>query len=413
MSDRLSAFIRSLLQTHIPDSIELPLKILSIIILVLITDRISKFIIIRSVNTIASRTHTTWDDVLVRKKVFSTSAHIPPAIVCHIAIPWIFNFDPSTVLYFQRFTLGIICIVVYATVKACLSSVIEIYSAFEVSKSRPIRAYIQASQIILGLITAIFIVSILVNKSPWGLLSVLGGLTAVLMLVFKDTILGFVASIQLIANGMIAIGDWIEMPKYGADGDIIDISITTVKVRNWDKTISTIPTYALISDAFKNWRGMTESGGRRIKRSIYIDMSSVHFLSSDELDELAGIKCLSAYIAERKAEIEKFNKELSVDSTDMINGRSMTNLGVFRRYISEYLKRNPKIRQDMTFLVRHLQPTSEGLPMEIYVFSNDLRWSYYEEIQADIIDHLLAVMPHFNLQVFQKPSGSDLRHLKQ
>jgi miniconductance mechanosensitive channel len=255
--------------------------------------------------------------------------------------------------------------------------------------------------------SGIFIVSILTDKSPWGVLSILGGFTVVLMLVFKDTILGFVASIQLSGHDMVRIGDWIEMPKYGADGDVIDVSIHTVKVRNWDKTITTIPTYGLVSDAFKNWRGMSESGGRRIKRALHIDMSSIKFCTDEMLERFNKFDFIKDYIAQKQEEINVYNKEHATDTFQLINGRRQTNIGVFRAYIIAYLKKHPKIHQNMTFLVRHLEPTQDGLPLQIYVFSNDQVWANYEAIQADIFDHLLAAVPEFELRVFQNPTGYD------
>jgi miniconductance mechanosensitive channel len=238
-------------------------------------------------------------------------------------------------------------------------------------------------------------------------------MTAVIILVFKDTILGFLASIQLTSNDMVRIGDWVEMPKYGADGDVIDVSLHTVKIRNWDKTITTIPTYALISDSFKNWRGMQESGGRRIKRSMNLDMSSVKFCTPEMLDRYEKYGLIADYVKSRREEIEQWNQEHNVDGSELINGRNMTNIGTFRAYCIAYLKSHPKIRQDMTFLVRHLAPQENGLPIEIYVFSGDQVWANYESIMADIFDHLLAVVPWFELRVFQRPTGYDFRGIAE
>ena len=239
----------------------------------------------------------------------------------------------------------------------------------------------------------------------------LGAMAAVLILVFKDTILGFVASIQLSANKMVNVGDWISMPKYNADGTVIDISLNTVKVQNWDKTIATIPTYALVSESFNNWKGMEESGGRRIKRSINIDMKSVDFLNKDQIDKFRKYHVLKDYITSKEKEISDYNKSLKLDEDTITNGRKMTNLGTFRKYLENYLHNHPKIHQDMTFLVRHLQPTEKGLPIEIYVFSNDQAWANYESIQADIFDHILAIIPEFGLRVFQNPTGDDFQKL--
>ncbi|MEA2068432.1 MAG: mechanosensitive ion channel [Verrucomicrobiota bacterium] len=265
---------------------------------------------------------------------------------------------------------------------------------------------------VLDLLAGIFIISVLLDKSPWNLFGLLGGLTAITMLVFKDTILGFVAGIQLGANDMVREGDWIEMPKYGADGDVIEVTINTVKVRNWDKTISTIPTYALISDSFKNWRGMSESGGRRIKRSICIDMNTVRFADDALLEKFRSMELLKEYVEKTQEKIDTANAEQGIDlSATVVNGRRQTNLGIFRAYLVQYLRSHPKIHTGMTFLVRHLQPTPQGLPIEIYVFSSDKNWANYEGIQADIFDHVLAAIPEFDLCVYQQPSGTDVAAL--
>jgi miniconductance mechanosensitive channel len=236
-------------------------------------------------------------------------------------------------------------------------------------------------------------------------------MAAVLILVFKDTILGFVASIQLSANNMVNVGDWISMPKYNADGDVIDIGLNTVKVQNWDKTIATIPTYALVSESFNNWKGMEESGGRRIKRSINIDMKSVGFLDQDQIEKFRKYYLLADYITAKEKEIAEYNSSLEVDDSVVTNGRRMTNLGTFRAYLENYLHNHPKVNQDMTLLVRHLQPTDKGMPLEIYLFSKDQVWANYEAIQADIFDHILAIMPQFGLRVFQSPTGDDFQKL--
>src|SRR5690606_19939223 len=250
------------------------------------------------------------------------------------------------------------------------------------------------------------------GKSPWAFLTAMGAASAVLMLVFKDTILGFVASIQVSTNDMVRVGDWIEMPKYGADGDVIEINLNTVKVQNWDKTITTIPTYYLITDSFKNWRGMQAAGGRRIKRAINIKISSIHYLKREEIDELKKIKLLVSYINQRQAEIDKYNEENFPDRSMPINGRNMTNIGMFRQYINLYVQNNPKIRQDMSILIRQLAPTEHGIPIELYMFTADIRWSVYEDIMSDICDHLLAAIKYFNLEVFEAPASDDIRYLK-
>jgi miniconductance mechanosensitive channel len=268
-------------------------------------------------------------------------------------------------------------------------------------------------KLIIYLVGVIFVISLLIGRTPIYLFSGLGAMTAVLMLIFKDAILGFVAGIQLTANKMVTPGDWIQMPKYGADGDVIEVALTTVKVRNWDKTITTIPTYALISDSFKNWRGMRESGGRRIKRAINIDMNTIRLCTPEMLERFRRIQYISDYIDRKQKEVKEYNREHGVDDTSSVNGRRLTNIGTFRAYVIAYLKNHPMVRQDMTFLVRQLAPTEHGLPIEVYVFCKDIVWANYEAIQADIFDHFLAVVPEFDLRVYQSPAGSDFSRLTE
>lgn len=294
---------------------------------------------------------------------------------------------------------------------ALLNALLEIYRKLPISKGREIKGFVQVLKIIIYAVGIIMIISIFSEETPKALFGGLGAMAAVIMLVFKDTILGFVASVQLSANNMVNLGDWISMPKYNADGDVIDIGLNTVKVQNWDKTIATIPTYALVSESFNNWKGMEQSGGRRIKRAINIDMSSVAFLDDAEIEKFRKFYLLNDYIAGKEKEIDEYNKSLNLDDSVVTNGRRLTNLGVFRAYLENYLHNHPKINQDMTFLIRHLPPTEKGIPMEIYVFSSDQEWANYEAIQADIFDHTLAIIPEFGLRVFQNPTGADFANL--
>lgn len=273
-------------------------------------------------------------------------------------------------------------------------------------KRLPLGGLFQGIKLVTSFFAIILVIALLIGKSPLLLFSGLGAMTAVLLLIFKDPILGLVAGIQLSANRMLAVGDWLEMPKYGADGDVIDISLTTVKVRNWDKTITTVPTYALISDSFKNWSGMTETGGRRIKRAVYIDATSVHFLDMAEIAHLRRSHLLSDYIENKVTDIMADNRARGLDEK---NGRRLTNLGTFRAYLAAYLKSNDKIHDGLTQMVRQLASGENGIPLEIYAFSNDIRWAHYEGIQADLFDHIFAVLPEFGLRVFQNPTGHDMR----
>lgn len=363
----------------------------------------------RSVRTSSNQ----WDDALAGNGFFHRLAYLLPTLVLYFTTDFFFPPPSDLGELLRRLLLGVFVLVGLRVLDALLRSVNDIYTALDLSKGKPIKGYLQAVAIIAYIIAAVGIIAIITNKSPWGLLTLFGGLTAVIILVFKDTILGFIASIQLTAHDMVRVGDWIEVPRFNADGDVIDVSIHTVKVRNWDKTIATIPTYALVSDSFKNWRGMQESGGRRIKRAIYIDMNSVAFCDETMLARFKKIDLLKEYLAQKEAEIAAYNATHHVNPRHAINGRKQTNLGIFRAYVVQYLRHHPKIHQEMTFLVRHLQPTPQGLPIEIYVFSSDQVWANYEAIQADIFDHILAAIPEFGLRVFQYPSGSDLRLLRE
>lgn len=355
------------------------------------------------------RTNMAWDDILARHHFFIRLSRFFPVLVLYIGTDFVLPPETFIAELVNRLALALFVLVGIWALDAFLSGINSIYNTYNISRNKPIRGYVQAVKIIVYLFGGIFVVSVLMDKSPWGILSVFGGLTAVLILVFKDTILGFVAGIQLSAHDMVRVGDWIEMPKYGADGDVIDVSLHTVKVRNWDKTITTIPTYVLVSDTFKNWRGMSESGGRRIKRSIYLDMNSIKFCDAQSRERFGKIALLKDYLDKREAEIDAYNLEHNVDTSMVLNGRRQTNIGVFRAYVVAYLRNHPQIHNEMTFLVRHLEPTPQGLPLQIYVFSKDQEWSNYEAIQADIFDHVLAAIPEFDLRVFQYPSGFDLQ----
>lgn len=370
---------------------------------------VTRRIFLTIVHRLAERTITRWDDVLVNRHVFHRLAHLAPAIVIRLTAPVVLDEVPSIESLVERCTDIYILVITFGVANALLAAANDIYQDFPISQRIPIKGYLQVMQIIFGVAVGILVVASVTEQSPWGLFTGLGALTAVLLLVFKDTILGLVAGVQIVSNDMVRPGDWIEMPKYGADGDVMDIALTTIKVRNWDKTITTIPSYALISDSFKNWRGMSESGGRRIKRSVPIDVTSVKFLTPESIQRLSQIQILRGYLKEKQAELAGYNKENGIDDSVLVNGRRLTNLGTFRAYLVAYLKRHPKIHQEMTFLVRQLQPTDTGLPLEIYVFSNDQVWANYEAIQADIFDHIYASLDQFELRPFQNPTGADVR----
>lgn len=358
------------------------------------------------------KSSNTWDDAFIDHGFFKQLSVLLPVVVVYFCADLLFPGGGSLGEFVRRLAMAAFVLASLRVLDALLLASHYIYQGLGIAEGRPIRGYIQAIKIVAYILAGIFIISVMTNKSPWGVLTIFGGLTAVILLIFKDTILGFVASIQLTGNDMVRVGDWIEMPRHGADGDVIDVSIHTVKVRNWDKTITTIPTYKLVSEDFRNWRGMKESGGRRIKRSLNIDMNSIRFCDDEMLARFEKIELLREYLQRKKKDIETDNRGHGIeDSSHILNGRRQTNIGVFRAYVIAYLRQHPKIHQGMTFLVRHLQPTSQGLPLEIYVFSSDQVWTNYEAIQADIFDHILAAVPEFSLRIYQEPSGFDLQHL--
>jgi miniconductance mechanosensitive channel len=372
---------------------------------------ISRRIVDGVIHLIFKRTRFTWDDHLKENKLFMRLTLIVPALIIHMFIPLVLDGYPQAAAVAEgAVNIYFICVALLV-MDALINSLHAIYQTFRVSQEIPLKGFAQVLKIALICTGLIMVISILLDRSPVYLLSGLGAMTAVLMLIFKDPILGFVAGIQLISNRMLKHGDWIEMPKYGADGDVIDITLTTVKVRNWDKTITTIPTYALINDSFKNWRGMQESNGRRIKRAIYIDMNTIKFCSAQMLQRFAGIRYIADYMQRKNKELEQYNAERGIESQDATNARRLTNIGTFRAYICTYLQNHPMINTDMTFIVRQLAPTEYGLPLEIYVFCKDKAWANYEAIQSDIFDHLLAIAGEFDLKVYQYPSGTDILKL--
>ena len=386
-------------------------EIVVVLVLAFVADLVAKRIVIRGVVDLARRTATHWDDVVMKRRVLHRLSHLAPALVIyHFATPVLGDYAQLSVVVTQACLIYLLLIAVFV-IDASLNAAMDIMRSSRVTRDLPVMSFVQVLKLILYGVAAIAVLSLILGKSPLLLFSGLGAMTVVLMLVFKDAVLGFVAGIQLSANRMVAPGDWIEMPKYGADGDVLEVALTTVKVQNWDKTITTIPTYALISESFKNWRGMSDSGGRRIKRAINIDMQSIRFCDDEALARFAKIQHVSEYLERKKREIANWNAEHGVDALHPINGRRLTNIGTFRAYVVAYLRNHPMINDQMTFLVRQLAPSAHGLPIEIYVFSRDQAWSTYEGIQADIFDHILAVAPEFDLRVYQSPSGGDVREI--
>ena len=381
-----------------------------ILVLAWLMNHLAKGFMLRFLRFCIKNSKTQWDDKLVQRNLFHRLSHLAPIIVISFFLPQIWVGHPTAVGLIDAFSQIYIMLVVLLVLQALLDAFHDVYRTFEWSKQVPIYSFIQAIKLIVYMVGGVFIVAKLMGKDPSVIFGSLGALTAVLMLVFKDSILGFAAGIHLTTNKMLSLGDWLEMPKYGADGDVIEIGLTTVKVQNFDKTITTIPTYTLISDAFKNWRGMSESPGRRIKRSILIDLNSIRFCDEALLESLASIQAISGYIREKQKEVQAFNQQLVTGGSDHpANGRRLTNIGTFRAYLVAFLRQHPLINQEMTLLVRQLEPTPRGLPLQIYVFSSDKRWVEYEGIVSDLFDHILSVMKEFDLRAYQEPSGLDFR----
>lgn len=375
-------------------------------------DAICRHIILTAVARLVKKTKATWDDIVFDRKVLTHVSHLVAPILLYILLPLAIS-NLGLLSFIQRICMIYIIAVFLKFISSLLTALFHVYSEKEQFRDRPLKGLLQTVQVILFFIGGIIIVSILIDKSPMVLLTGLGASAAVLMLVFKDSIMGFVSGIQLSANNMLRVGDWIQMPKYGADGTVIEVTLNTVKVRNWDNTITTIPPYALVSDSFQNWRGMQESGGRRIKRSVRIDMNSVKFCTPEMLAKYKKIQLLKDYIEETEKVIEDYNKEHGIDNSILVNGRRQTNLGVFRAYLTNYLKSLPTVNQDLTCMVRQLQPTEQGIPLELYFFSAIKAWVPYEGVQADVFDHVLAIIPEFDLHVFQNPTGEDFRELSK
>lgn len=390
------------------------LAVISLIVLIAVIAWIVNFLtktyIVYLVRKILARTGSSWGKTLIKFHVFQRLSHISPAIVIYLLIPLInTGTHPWTNDLIEMVQTGIMAYIVLAFVwflMSLLNAMGNYYKLKKLDHQPPIKGYLQLAKIIIWAAAAILVVSILLDKSPWIFFTGLGAISAVLMLVFKDTILGFVASVQVSTYDMIRVGDWITMPALKVDGDVIDVSINTVKIRNFDKTITTVPTYSLMTNCVQNWRGMQETGGRRIKRAINIDIETIKFCDPELIKKLSKLQYLKTYIQTKQQEIEQHNTARCADKTLPIDGRSLTNIGLFRAYIESYLHHNEHISKDLTFLIRQLQPTQYGLPIELYIFTNDTNWVRYENIQSDIFDHLLAAVPMFELKVFQIMSGT-------
>lgn len=368
--------------------------------------KLTKKLVIFSFTKFKGLNKLKWNESFLEHKVYDRLSHIIPVIIIYAFAPL---FPQYLMKILQNIATIYFILVVVSAISSFLNVVDDIYNTFEYSKYRPIKGFLQVIKIIVYVIAGLQIIATLMGKDPLLLLSGIGAFSAVLMLVFQDSILGLVASIQLSSNDMMRIGDWVEMPSHSVDGEVLEISLNVVKIENFDRTVNTVPTYAFISNSFKNWRGMTEAGGRRIKRSIYIDISSIQFCTNEMLETFKKIHYLTDYIETKQEEIRSYNEAHNVNYDDVANGRHLTNIGVFRTYIHQYLKYHPKIHKGMTQIVRQLSPAEFGLPVEIYAFTREIVWGQYEGIQSDIFDHILAIIPEFGLRIYQQPSWYDFR----
>jgi len=379
---------------------------IALIIIVLIIDFITRKILVQIFTKFASKSKTNFDDLLVTNKVPRNIAHVIPLLFMIELMPIVltdFNYYENIA---EKGLKTFSILLTLWIVRSVLNALKDYFKTLPQLKDKPIDSYIQVFMIFAWVIGVFSAIAILTGIAFINFITGLGAASAVIILIFKDTILGFVASIQVSINDMVHIGDWITFEKYGADGDVIEINLATVKVQNFDKTITTIPTYALISDSFKNWRGMVDSEGRRIKRALNIKLNSVKYLAKDEVERLKKVQLITSYLDKRENDITSYNKNHNIDKELALNGRNLTNLGVFRKYAQTYLEQHSAINKDMMIMVRQLAPTTQGIPLEVYAFSTDKRWENYEYIMSDIFDHLIAAVPYFDLEVYELPTGS-------
>jgi miniconductance mechanosensitive channel len=395
---------------HYPDLFTL-ISVSGLLIAAWLSNWVVKRILVRGLYRALRATPIGTDTVLLDSRVVARFANVVPALVVSIGVSLITGLPEPVVLVVRNVCSAIIVLLIALAISGVLDLINTLYQRREDAHRRPVKGYIQVVQIVVYLLAVILMVAALIDRSPLILLSGLGAMAAVLILVFQDTLLSLVASVQITSNDIVRVGDWVEMPALNADGDVIDIALHTIKIQNWDKTITTVPTKRFISDPFKNWRGMQESGGRRIKRALLLDQTSVHFLSDEEIEHLHRFRLIDAYLTEKEKEIAEWNAELKAQNSDAVNGRRITNIGTFRAYVERYLREHKRLNQKMTLMVRQLAVTSDGLPLEIYCFTSTTVWPEYEGIQSDIFDHLYAILPEFGLRVFQHPSGNDMREM--
>jgi miniconductance mechanosensitive channel len=375
-------------------------------VLVLLLHFVARRYVLKGVHALVHRSPMDWDRVLFEQRVPHRVSLVIPLLALQLGLPWVPGLPPQAADLLQRIASAAMILVSALTLDSFLSAAHALYLRTAAAAARPIKSYVQLAKVFMYLVAGIFIVARIADRQPWFFVSGLGAMMAILLLIFRDTLLSLVASIQLTNNDLVRVGDWIEMPQFGADGDVVDIALHTVKVQNWDRTISVIPTHKFLDHSFRNWRGMFEGGGRRIKRAVHVNMDTIRFLTPEEIERFGRFVLLHDYIAAKVRELEEHNAVYGDDPDAIVNARRLTNIGTLRAYIIAYLKNHPQIHRDLTFLVRQLAPTPEGLPLAIYVFTSDTRWASYEGIQADVFDHILAMVPEFGLAVYQRPAAT-------
>lgn len=385
------------------------IQILGVFVLALVVYLVVKKVLISGVHKIVQKTKTDVDDILLNEAILKRIAYVAPILV----ITQFLYLIPQLESSFRKFTESMIVLIFLMIIGSLINAANELYEKSKKYERRPIKGYLGIAKIIIYILGGIAIIGLLTGQQPWAVLTGVGAFTAILILIFKDTILSFVASIHISAYDLVRVGDWIEVPQYKADGDVLDVTLHTIKVQNFDKTIVVFPTHKLLEGSFKNWRGMQKAGGRRIKRSIYIDLSSVKFCDKNLLDKFKKIELLKGYVEEKEVEIKNHNERNNIDTTQQVNGRRLTNIGTFREYLKAYLKNREDINDGLTFLIRQLTPGPSGIPIEIYVFADTTNWVKYEETQAHIFDHIFAAISEFELNIFQNPTGKDFRQLAQ
>jgi miniconductance mechanosensitive channel len=387
--------------------IETLFHVAGLLAIVLLLHFVARRYVLIAVHALVHRSPIDWDRVLFEHRVPHRLSLLIPLLALQVGLPLVPGLAPGLMGLLLRILSAGTVLVAAMTIDAFLSAAHALYLRVPAAATRPIKSYVQLAKVVVYVMAGVFMVARLADQTPWFFVSGIGAMMAIILLIFRDTLLSLVASVQLTNNDLVRVGDWIEMPQFGADGDVIDIALHTVRVQNWDRTITVIPTHKFLDHSFRNWRGMFEGGGRRIKRAIYINMATIRFLRDDEIERLGRFVLLREYISGKVAELRGHNAQFADDPTAIINARRLTNVGTLRAYIIRYLRSHPAINPDLTLLVRQLSPTPEGLPIEVYAFTRDTRWAFYEDIQADIFDHILSIAPEFGLSVYQRPSGRD------